>query len=148
MENQIVKTKRLKAPISRVWRALTDHKEFGEWFGVNFESAFKPGKETAGQLTISGLEHITLSIRIMKMDPKTLFSYTWHPYAVDPNYDYSQETPTHVTFQLEDRGGETDITVTESGFENVPADRRVEAFRMNTKGWEGQMENIKRYVEV
>jgi hypothetical protein len=80
------------------------------------------------------------------MEPERLFSYNWHPYAVDPAIDYSKETPTLVEFHLETIEGGTLLTVTESGFEKIPADRRAEALRMDEGGWTAQMKNIERHV--
>lgn len=148
MENQIEKTIRLKAPMSRVWRALTDHREFSEWFKMNLNAPFVAGSETIGHVNCGAAENLEVRIKVVKMEPETLFSYTWHPYAIDPDRDYSAEEPTHVTFRLADHGGETELTVTETGFPNLPADRRLEAFRMNTEGWTVQVDNIKRYVEA
>jgi uncharacterized protein YndB with AHSA1/START domain len=83
---------------------------------------------------------------IQKIEPERLFSFTWHPYAIDPHKDYSQETPTLVEFQLEETAGGTLLRLTESGFERIPADRRAEAFRMNDGGWAAQMRNIEKHV--
>lgn len=147
MQNEITKTIELKAPISRVWQALTDHKQFGEWFRVNIESPFVEGQESTGHITYPGYEHIQWRASIQKIEPEHMFSYTWHPYAVDPDTDYSDETPTLVEFRLEEIPGGTRLTVTESGFDKVPESRRLEAFRMNEGGWTEQMKNIQKYVE-
>jgi uncharacterized protein YndB with AHSA1/START domain len=80
------------------------------------------------------------------MEPERLFSYTWHPYAVDPKMDYSKETPTLVEFKLEKIPAGTLLIVTESGFDKIPANRRAEAFRMNDGGWAQQVKNIEKYV--
>ena len=129
MENRIEKRIELKAPVARVWRALTDYREFSEWFHVNLESPFVPGQTVRGQVTHPGYEHVTLEVVVQKMEPQRLFSYTWHPYAVDPKVDYSQETPTLVEFTLEPTATGTLLQVTESGFENIPAARRAEGGR-------------------
>ena len=84
MNNRIEKRIELKAPVSRVWRALTDHREFGEWFRVRLEGPFVPGQIVRGQITYSGYEHVTFEAVVQKMEPERLFSYTWHPYSVDP----------------------------------------------------------------
>lgn len=146
MDYQIEKRIELKAPVSRVWRALTDHREFGEWFRVNLEGPFVPGETARGQTTYPGYEHLKFEAVVQKMEPEQFFSYTWHPYAVDPNVDYSTEKPTLVEFRLEPTASGTLLTVTESGFDKIPANRRDEAFRMNEGGWAIQMENIGRYV--
>jgi len=144
--DRIEKKIELQAPVSRVWRALTNHQEFGAWFQVNLQEAFVPGKTSKGQITYPGFEHITFEAQIEKMEPERFFSYTWHPCPVDPKQDYSKEPPTKVEFTLEKTANGTLLTVTESGFEKIPAHRRLEAFQMNDEGWEEQMKNIEQYV--
>jgi uncharacterized protein YndB with AHSA1/START domain len=147
MQNYIEKRLELRAPVSRVWRALTDYREFGQWFGVNLEAPFVPGQAAAGQITYPGYEHIRWHAVIQKMEPERLFSFTWHPYAIDPNKDYSHETPTLVEFRLEkSASGGTLLLLTESGFDQLPAERRAEAFRMNDGGWNTQMTRIESHV--
>jgi uncharacterized protein YndB with AHSA1/START domain len=146
MHDRIEKRIELKAPVSRVWRALTDHREFGEWFRVNLEGPFVPGQIARGQITHPGYEHLKWEAVVQKIEPERLFSFTWHPYAVDPNIDYSSEPTTLVTFQLEPKDGGVVLTITESGFDAIPKDRRIKAFRMNERGWSEQMENIQRHV--
>lgn len=136
----------LDAPPARVWRVLSDHSEFGSWFGVKLESAFVPGKASRGKITHPGYEHLTMEIVIRAMEPERLLSFNWHPYAVDPNVDYSKETPTLVEFTLEPISTGTRLTVVESGFDKLPASRRDEAFRMNSGGWAAQLENIEKYL--
>jgi uncharacterized protein YndB with AHSA1/START domain len=136
----------LRAPRSRVWRAIADEKEFGAWFGVRLEGAFAPGKRLKGQITVPGYEHVTMDITVERVDPERLFSYRWHPYAVDPGVDYSAEPTTLVEFRLEDVAGGTELSVVESGFDRIPVARRAEAFRMNEGGWAEQMKNIERHV--
>lgn len=147
MENSIEKSIHLKAPVARVWRALTDHKEFGEWFRVDLDGPFLAGEATRGQMTYPGYEHVKMRMDIQEIVPETLFSFKWHPYAIDPDKDYSEEELTLVSFRLKPVGEETLLTVTESGFEKVPADRRAEAFRMNEQGWTEQVGNIRKHVE-
>lgn len=146
MQNRIEKRIELKAPVSRVWRALTDHREFGEWFRVKLEGPFVPGQVSRGHITYPGYDHVRWEAVVQKMEPEQLFSFTWHPYAVDPNLDYSKETPTLVEFRLEKTASGTLLTLTESGFDTIPSDRRSEAFRMNDGGWTEQMKNIESYV--
>ena len=146
MSNVIEKRIELAAPPSRVWRALTDHREFGEWFRVNLDGPFVPGQVSRGNIAYPGYEHLKWEATVQKMEPERLFSYTWHPYAVDPKADYSKETPTLVEFTLEKTAKGTLLTVVESGFDKVPAARRPEAFRRNEGGWAEQMKNIEKYV--
>jgi uncharacterized protein YndB with AHSA1/START domain len=144
--NQIEKKIELKAPVSRVWRALTDYREFGEWFRVKLDGPFVPGEVSTGHITWPGYEHLKWEAVVQEMDPEQYFSYTWHPYAMDPNVDYSLETPTLVEFRLEKTANGTLLVVTESGFDDIPAERRDEAFRKNEGGWAQQVKNIETYV--
>jgi uncharacterized protein YndB with AHSA1/START domain len=146
MDDRIEKQIDLLAPVSRVWRALTDYREFGEWFRVNLEGPFVPGQVARGMITWPGYEHYKWEGVVQTMEPERLFSFTWHPYAVDLERDYSQETPTLVEFTLEEITGGTRLTVVESGFDKIPTERRAEAFRMNEDGWAQQIVNIEGYV--
>jgi uncharacterized protein YndB with AHSA1/START domain len=150
MDNRIEKRIELKAPVSRVWRALTDHREFGKWFLVNLEGPFVPGQITRGKITYPGCEHIAWMAKIEKMEPERLFSFTWPQIkSIDKseyNPDYAGQPTTLVEFRLEPIPAGTLLTLTESGFENVPADWRGEAFRRNDGGWSEQMKNIEKYV--
>lgn len=145
-QDRVEKQIELKAPVARVWRALTDYREFSKWFQVNLEAPFVPGQTVRGRITYPGYEHHTMEVVVQKMEPERLFSFTWHPYALDLQKDYSKEPSTLVEFRLEPKGGGTLLTVTESGFSKLPADRRLEAFRMNDDGWAEQMKNIERHV--
>lgn len=145
--NRIEKTIVLKAPRARVWRALSDAAEFGSWFRVNLEGSFEVGKTVSGKLAVPGYEHLTMDIMVVRMDPEDFFAYRWHPYAVDPAIDYSAEPTTLVEFRLEDAKDGTLLTIVESGFDMIPQNRRDEAFRMNDKGWTGQLQHIQRHVE-
>jgi len=136
----------LKAPVSRVWRALTDYREFGEWFRVKFEGPFVAGQVSRGQITHPGYEHLRMEVVVQKIEPERYFSYTWHPYAIDAKVDYSKETPTLVEFRLEKNATGTLLKVTESGFDKIPSGRRAEAFRMNDNGWAQQLKNIESHV--
>jgi uncharacterized protein YndB with AHSA1/START domain len=147
MNDRIEKVIDLEAPVSRVWRALTDHEEFGTWFRSRLEGPFVPGKVARGQITYPGYEHLRWEAVVRKMEPERLFSFTWHPYAVDPKADYSGEPPTLVEFTLEAIPTGTRLRIVESGFDKLPANRRDEAFRMNERGWSAQAENIARHVE-
>lgn len=144
--DRIEKRIELRAPVARVWRALTDHREFGEWFRVQLEKPFKVGEYTRGQITYPGYEHVVMEVQVEKLEVEKRFSFRWHPYAVDPEKDYSQETPTLVEFVLEKTATGTLLTVTESGFDALPVERRAEAFRMNEGGWEQQVKNIEAHV--
>jgi uncharacterized protein YndB with AHSA1/START domain len=136
----------LKAPRSRVWRAITDSKEFGAWFQCVFTDPFRPGARVKGKITYPGYEHLTMDIVIEKMEPERLFSFRWHPGAPDPNVDYSKEPTTLVEFKLEDADGGTRLKLVESGFDAIPIARRAEAFKSNDGGWTEQMTNIEDYL--
>lgn len=146
MNDRIEKRIELKAPVSRVWRALTDHREFGEWFRVKLDGPFVPGEVSRGYITYPSYEHVKWEAVVQKMEPERLFSFTWHPYAIDPQVDYSGEPPTLVEFHLEKTATGTLLTVIESGFSKIPTDRQFEAFRSNEGGWGEQMKNIESYV--
>jgi uncharacterized protein YndB with AHSA1/START domain len=146
MNDRIEKRIELNAPVSRVWRALTDYREFGQWFRVSLDGPFEPGKIARGHITYPGYEHLIMEAEVRAMEPERLFSFTWHPYAVDPNVDYSKEPPTLVEFRLEKTSTGTLLYVTESGFDKIPPERRSEAFLRNEGGWTEQMKNISGHV--
>ncbi len=146
MNDRIEKRIELKAPISRVWRALTDHREFGEWFRVKLDGPFAPGQVSSGHITYPGYEHVKWEAVVQKMEPERLFSFTWpHPKSFERS-DYSGEPTTLVEFRLEKTANGTLLLLTESGFDKLPADRRLEAFRRNEGGWAEQMKNIESHV--
>jgi uncharacterized protein YndB with AHSA1/START domain len=144
--DRIEKRIELKAPVSRVWRALTDYREFGEWFRVKLDGPFVAGEVSRGHITHPGYEHVVWEAVVQKMEPEKLFSFTWHPYAIDPKVDYSKEPPTLVEFRLEKTATGTLLLLTESGFDRIPSGRRDEAFRMDDRGWAEQMKNIEKHV--
>jgi uncharacterized protein YndB with AHSA1/START domain len=142
IEKQIL----LNSPRSRVWRALTDAREFGKWFGVDLEGAFAAGATIRGKMTVKGHEHVTFEAVVEAIEPERLFSFRWRPYAIDPGVDYSSEPRTLVAFTLEEIDGGTLLTVVESGFDGIPASRRAKAFEMDSKGWTAQMANIQKHL--
>jgi uncharacterized protein YndB with AHSA1/START domain len=136
----------LKAPRARVWRAITDSSEFGTWFLAKVEGPFVAGKKARGRITYPGYEHLTFEVDVERIEPETLFSMRWHPSAIDPNVDYSKEPTTLVEFRLAEVPGGTELTIVESGFDALPADRRETAWRSNEGGWQEQLGNIARHV--
>jgi len=142
IEKQIL----LKAPPKRVWRALTQSAEFGDWFRVKLTDPFVPGMSISGPVLHPGYEHLTWTVTVEKMEPERLFSWRWRPHAIDPDKDYSHEPTTLVTFELTEVPDGTLLKVTESGFDGIPLDRRDTAYRGNSEGWAIQMGNIERYV--
>ena len=147
MSDRIEKTIDLRAPVSRVWKALTDHSEFGTWFRVKLDGPFVVGQVSTGHVTYPGYEHLKWEARVTRMEPPRLFAFEWHPYAVDPQADYSQEPATLVEFRLEPTATGTRLTVVESGFDALPSHRRDEAWRMNDRGWSIQVQNIQAHVD-
>jgi uncharacterized protein YndB with AHSA1/START domain len=147
MADRIEKTIELMAPVSRVWRALTNHEEFGKWFRVRLDGPFVPGEVSRGNIAYPGYEHLRWEAVVQTMEPERLFSFTWHPYAIDPKTDYSGEPSTLVELTLEPTAAGTRLRIVESGFDKLPPGRRDEAFRMNDHGWGIQSENIARHVE-
>jgi uncharacterized protein YndB with AHSA1/START domain len=146
VDDRIEKRIEIAAPASRVWQALTDSRQFGEWFLVTMDGPFVAGEPVAGRITHPGYEHLRMEIVVKAIEPQTLFSFTWHPYAVDPKVDYAQEESTLIEFRLQPTPVGTLLTVTESGFDKIPAERRAEAFLRNDGGWAQQMKNIQAYV--
>ena len=144
--NEIRKQLQIKAPPSRVWRAITDSEQFGAWFHVKLEGPFVVGRPTSGQITYKGWEHVRFTLVTDAIEPETRFAYLWHPYAVDMAKDYSSEPMTRVEFLLEPRDGGTLLTVVESGFDRLPPGRIDEALRMNERGWAEQLDNIAAHV--
>ncbi|MFP3564625.1 SRPBCC family protein [Paraburkholderia sp. SIMBA_030] len=144
IEKQIL----LKAPRSRVWRALSNAEEFGNWFGVDFTGKrFVAGQSVQGRITYPGYEHVVMDVVIERIEPEHHLSWRWHPHAVDMSVDYSPEPMTLVVFELTDLDSGTLLKVVESGFDQIPVARRQEAFRMNSGGWEQQLLNIEKHVD-
>lgn len=138
----------INAPRDRVWRALANAEEFGTWFGVELKGqTFAPGQRARGLMSGCGHDDVWFDAIIERIEPQDLFAYRWHPYSIDPAVDYSSEDRTLVTFTLEDVPEKsTRLTVVESGFDNVPPHRRLEAFRMHKQGWEVQLNNVAKHA--
>ncbi len=147
LPGRIEKQVLLPHPRARVWRAIATADEFGSWFGARLSGEFLPGATARGAIAAPGYEHLTLGLQVDRVEPEHVFSFHWHPNAVDPDVDYSQEPRTLVSFTLEEGPEGTRLTIAESGFEDVPADRRAEAFRMNQQGWAEQARRIARYLD-
>lgn len=148
MSDRIERSLEIQAPIARVWRALSQPAEVTAWFGARFEEPFVAGTTARGIVTYPGYEGLTFDIDVIAKDELKRFSFAWHPYAIDVNRDYSVEKPTLVEFRLEPVGSGTRLTVTETGFDALPADRVVEAYAGNSQGWEDQLEKIAMHVAV
>lgn len=155
--DRIEKRVLLQAPLERVWNAISDAEEFGRWFGVRFDGPFVAGKPLTGRIVPTTVdpevaesqkpyEGRRLDIIVDRIEPMRLFSFRWHPYAIDPEIDYSQEPTTLVVFTLEESPDGTLLTITESGFDRIPLARRAEAFEMNEQGWEAQRMLLEKYL--
>lgn len=169
MSDRIEKQITLRAPRSRVWRALTDAEEFGRWFGVRLEGPFRVGERIRGRFDMTfdeaaiqahqrrvGVVPSKLRLpapdavfcTVERMEPEHTFSFRWIPFGIDAEADPEAEPTTLVEFLLEDAPEGTSLRVVESGFDRVPAHRRERAFRMNEGGWGAQVENVRRHVEA
>jgi uncharacterized protein YndB with AHSA1/START domain len=148
MKNRIEKTIELAAAVPRVWRALTDHREFGAWFRVDLHGPFVLGEVSTGVTSYPGYEGMRWEANIVAMDQERLFAFEWCPYEHDDYRDFASAPKTLVEFRLEPTEKGTRLAITESGFENIPDGKwRVDAIRSNTQGWDIQAENIARHVE-
>jgi uncharacterized protein YndB with AHSA1/START domain len=137
----------IKGTRARVWRALSNAAEFGDWFGVDFKGkAFIAGQAVQGKITYPGYEHLTMEVVIQEIVPERLLSWRWHPAAIDPAVDYSAEPKTLVVFEIEEVADGVMLSVVESGLDKIPLERRATVFRLNTSGWDQQMESIKKHV--
>lgn len=155
--DRIVKTTLLKAPQDRVWRAISDARQFGTWFGVDIAGSFSPGARLSAAIVPTKVDPAVakaqepyagtrFEIVIDKVEPMRLFSFRWHPYAIDHGVDYSTEPMTLVEFQLDEVAGGTRLTITESGFDAIPLERRAKAFAANEGGWTAQLELVAKYL--
>jgi uncharacterized protein YndB with AHSA1/START domain len=155
--DRIEKKVLLHAPLERVWRAISDSKEFGSWFGVEFQGSFVAGAHLTGRIVPTSVDAevaksqepytgAPFECTIERVEPMRFFSFRWHPFAVDPGIDYSSEPSTLVAFELEAVSGGTKLTITESGFDRIPLERRAKAFTANEQGWTAQLRLIEKYV--
>lgn len=144
--DRIEKKIELKAPVARVWRAISDAREFGTWFQAELDGAFAPGAVIPAVITTKGYEGAKFEIHVERMEPERLLAFRWHPGEPDPSYDYTQEPMTLVEFHLEPTAAGTLLVITESGFDRLAPERRAKAFAGNSQGWDFQLENIARHV--
>ena len=146
-QDRIEKVVDLAAPVARVWQAITDHKQFGEWFRVRLDQPFEVGVTTTGNITFPGHEHVKWVSMTEQMDHERLFAFSWPPSAVDPDNDYDADAKVRVEFRLEPTASGTRLTITESGFLQFPEAKRLEVLRSNTAGWDIQAKNVSGHVE-
>jgi uncharacterized protein YndB with AHSA1/START domain len=155
--DRIEKTILLRAPLERVWRALSDSSEFGTWFGMKLDGPFAPGAQLRATIVPTKVnadvarlqkqhEGLPFDIIVEQMEPERLFSFRWHPHAIERGVDYSHEPTTLVTFALEQTAEGVRLTVTESGFERIPLARRAKAFTANDQGWDMVVKLIEEYL--
>jgi uncharacterized protein YndB with AHSA1/START domain len=147
----------LRAPLARVWQAISDSQQFGTWFGVRFNGPFVSGAPLTGKITPTSVdpevaelqkpyEGTPFNIQVERIEPQRLFSFRWHPYGVEPGVDYAREPTTLVEFVLQETAEGTLLTITESGFDRIPLERRAKAFAANEGGWSHQVHNIEKYL--
>ena len=157
--DRIEKSVVLRAPRERVWRAISDSKQFGSWFGVQFDGPFVAGESIVGKMVTTSVDAEVAKRQeaykghrfefvVDRVEPMRLFSFRWHPFAMDSKVDYSNETPTLVAFVLEEVQDGTRLTVTESGFDQIPIERRAKAFAANDGGWAAQMKLVEKYLAM
>jgi uncharacterized protein YndB with AHSA1/START domain len=157
--DRIEKKVLLRAPRERVWQAISDSNQFGSWFGVKFDGPFAADKRIVGKIVPTSVDPevarlqephrgMAFEFAVDRIEPQRLFSFRWHPYAVESGVDYSKEPSTLVMFQLEEVSGGTMLTVTESGFDRIPLERRAKAFAANEGGWTHQMKLIEKYLAL
>ncbi|HUS27328.1 MAG TPA: SRPBCC family protein [Kofleriaceae bacterium] len=157
MSDRIQKVTVLKAPRERVWKAISDAKQFGSWFGVEFEGDFTPGAHVTGKMRPTTVDAAVAKMQeqyagmkfefwVDSIEPPNRITFRWHPFAIDPKVDYSAEPKTTIVFELADAGDGTKLTITESGFDQIPLHRRAEAFKMNQGGWDAQATLIEKFV--
>ncbi|POM17610.1 activator of Hsp90 ATPase 1 family protein [Burkholderia cepacia] len=155
--DRIEKQALLNASPDRVWEAVSNSGEFGQWFGVSFDGPFAAGQPLFGRITPTRVDDdvakaqepyagTVFEIVVDRVEPKQLFSFRWHPFAIDPNVDYTSEPMTLVTFTLAAQAGGTLLTVTETGFDQLLETRRAKAREMNDQGWAAQMTLIEKYL--
>lgn len=145
--DRIEKIVDLAAPLSRVWRALTDHREFGQWFRVRLDGPFELGARTTGNITYPGYEHVQWESTTERMDHERVFAFSWPPSAVDPDTAYPDDAKVMVEFWLEPGEKGTRLTIVESGFLQFPESKRLEVLRSNRQGWDLQADNIANHVQ-
>ena len=157
--DRIEKRALLRAPRERVWGAISDSRQFGSWFGVAFDGPFVAGTRLTARIVPTTVdaevarsqkpyEGFSFEFSVDRVEPMRLFSFRWHPFALEPGVDYSKEPTTLVVFELEEVSGGTMLTITESGFDRIPIERRAKAFTSNEQGWTAQTKLIEKYLAL
>jgi uncharacterized protein YndB with AHSA1/START domain len=157
--DRIEKEAVLAAPLERVWRAVSDAREFGLWFGVAFDGPFEAGTRLTGRIVPTTADPEVAKLQrpyegrpfefsVERIEPPRRISFRWHPFALDQAHDYSHEPTTLIVFELAEVPGGTRLGITESGFEGIPLERRAEAFHANEGGWSHQLELVRKHLEA
>ena len=157
--DRIAKEVLLKAPLDRVWRAISDADEFGRWFGVRFDGPFVAGTSVIGTITPTIVDEDVAkaqqrqagkadSWQIVAVEPQRRLAFRWHPFGVEEDSDHSDEPTTLVEFTLEDTSDGVLLRIVESGFDAIPAKRRQSAFESNSEGWSAQTELVRKYLAL
>lgn len=148
MQDRIERRIDIRAPVEEVWQAVTDHEKFGAWFQVKLDGPFEEGEFSTGQITYPGYEHLRWVVRVDRIDENRRFAFSWRPYNDDEDISTATDISTQVEFVLTPTDDGTRLVISESGFSALPDDdRREDAFRLNSGGWDQQQHSIKRYVE-
>lgn len=156
-QDQIETQVLLHAPRERVWQAIADSERFGHWFGVEFDQDFAAGRRITGTIVPTRVDPeiaksqepyrgTAFDFEIERIEPMELFSFRWHPGEPDPATDHSREPTTLVEFELQEASGGTMLTITESGFDQLPSERRADAYAANEGGWQAQTKLISDYL--
>ena len=157
--DRIQKKITLRAPQSRVWQAVSDAKKFGSWFGVDFEGPFVAGRSLHGRMRPTEVDAEVAELQeahrgkafdwsVEKIEPESRIVFRWHPFAIEPDVDYSKEPTTQIVFELRTIPEGTELTITESGFSKIPLERRAKAFAANEGGWQYQTKLLEKYLQI
>lgn len=157
--DRIEKKLTLRAPQSRVWQAVSDAKQFGRWFGVDFEGPFVAGQSLHGRMRPTEVDSEVAKLQephrgkpfdwsVEQIEPESRIAFRWHPFAIEPNVDYSKEPTTLIVFELRTVPEGTELTITESGFSKIPLERRAKAFAANEGGWQHQTSLLAKYLQI
>lgn len=157
LADRIEKTILLRAPVARVWQAISDAQQFGTWFGVQFDGGFVAGARVTGRIVPTKVDQEIAKSQaphagkpfefiVERIEPTQRFSFRWHPFAVEAEIDYTKEPMTLVVFELTQAPAGTMLTISESGFDHIPVSRRARAYAAHEQGWEDQTRLIAKYL--
>ena len=157
--DRIEKSILLRAPRQRVWDAVADARQFGAWFGVEFDGPFVEGQVLTGRIRPTQVDAEVAKLQqphsgrpfewlVERIEPQQRLRFRWHPYAIEPGVDYAAEPMTEIVFELREEDGGTRLTITESGFDRIPLARRAKAFAANDGGWAHQLRLVEKYLAL